>query len=98
NAADMIDSITMSEKEGDKYKNLESAGSERDLLDLANEAPIIKLINLVITGAVKERASDIHIEPFEKEVRVRYRIDGVLYEKFAVPRGQQAAVISRVKI
>ncbi len=98
NAADMIDSITMAEKDGDKYKNLESMGSERDLLDLANEAPIIKLINLVITGAVKERASDIHIEPFEKEVRVRYRIDGVLYEKFSVPRGQQAAVISRVKI
>lgn len=98
NAADMIDSITMAEKDGDKYKTLESMGSERDLLDLANEAPIIKLINLVITGAVKERASDIHIEPFEKEVRVRYRIDGVLYEKFSVPRGQQAAVISRVKI
>ena len=78
NAADMIDSITMSEKDADKYKNLETMGSERDLLDLANEAPIIKLINLVITGAVKERASDIHIEPFEKEVRVRYRIDGVL--------------------
>jgi general secretion pathway protein E len=98
NAADMIDSITMAEQDGDKYKSLESMGSERDLLDLANEAPIIKLINLVITGAVKERASDIHIEPFEKEVRVRYRIDGVLYEKFSVPRGQQAAVISRVKI
>lgn len=98
NAAEMIDSITMSEKEDDKYKNLESMGSERDLLDLANEAPIIKLINLVITGAVKERASDIHIEPFEKEVRVRYRIDGVLYEKFSVPKTQQAAVTSRVKI
>lgn len=97
NAADMIDSITMAEKDAE-YKSLESMGSERDLLDLANEAPIIKLINLVITGAVKERASDIHIEPFEKEVRVRYRIDGVLYEKFSVPRGQQAAVISRVKI
>jgi general secretion pathway protein E len=96
NAADMIDSITMSED--DEYQSLEGIGSERDLLDLANEAPIIKLINLVITGGVKDRASDIHIEPFEKEVRVRYRIDGVLYEKFSVPRGQQAAVISRVKI
>lgn len=96
NAADMIDSITMAE--GDDYKSLDALNSERDLLDLANEAPIIKLINLVITGGVKDRASDIHIEPFEKEVRVRYRIDGVLYEKFSVPRGQQAAVISRVKI
>lgn len=96
NAAEMIDSITMADS--DEYKSLETIGSERDLLDLANEAPIIKLINLVITGAVKERASDIHIEPFEREVRVRYRIDGVLYEKFTVPRGQQAAVTSRVKI
>lgn len=96
NAADMIGSITMTgDGEGD-LRSLEE--SERDLLDLANEAPIIKLINLVITGAVKERASDIHIEPFEREVRVRYRIDGVLYEKFTVPRSQQAAVVSRVKI
>ncbi|MCF6283918.1 MAG: type II secretion system ATPase GspE [Candidatus Hydrogenedentes bacterium] len=96
NAAEMIDSITMAED--DEYQSLDSLNSERDLLDLANEAPIIKLINLVITGGVKDRASDIHIEPFEKEVRVRYRIDGVLYEKFSVPRSQQAAVISRVKI
>jgi len=97
NAADMIDSITMEEGEGNVH-SLDNIDSERDLLDLANEAPIIKLINLVITGAVKDRASDIHIEPFEKEVRVRYRVDGVLYEKFNVPRSQQAAVISRVKI
>jgi general secretion pathway protein E len=96
-AADMIDSITMSEEEGQVH-TLDHIESERDLLDLANEAPIIKLINLVITGAIKERASDIHLEPFEHEVRVRYRIDGVLYEKFTVPRSQQAAVISRVKI
>jgi len=96
-AADMIDSITMSEGDGSVH-SLDHLESERDLLDLANEAPIIKLINLIITGAVKERASDIHLEPFEREVRVRYRIDGVLYEKFTVPRSQQAAVISRVKI
>lgn len=96
-AADMIDSITMNEGDGDVH-SLDHLESERDLLDLANEAPIIKLINLIITGAVKERASDIHLEPFEREVRVRYRIDGVLYEKFTVPRSQQAAVISRVKI
>ncbi len=98
NAADMIDSIMMEEGEEGQVQMLDGADSERDLLDLANEAPIIKLINLVITGAVKERASDIHMEPFEKEMRVRYRIDGVLYEKFTVPRSQQAAVVSRVKI
>jgi general secretion pathway protein E len=98
NAAQMIDDITMAEEGEGEVHMLDHIDSERDLLDLANEAPIIKLINLIITGAVKERGSDIHIEPFEREVRVRYRIDGVLYEKFTIPRGQQAAVISRVKI
>ena len=98
NAADMIGSITMSDEEEGEIHTLDHVESERDLLDLANEAPIIKLINLIITGAVKERASDIHLEPFEKEMRVRYRIDGVLYEKFSVPRSQQAAVVSRAKI
>jgi len=100
-AADMIDSFAFSEGEdGDDvtFHSIDTLESERDLLDLANEAPIIKLINLLISGAIKERASDIHIEPFERDVRVRYRIDGVLYEKFAVPKGQQAAVISRIKI
>ncbi|MFO7775263.1 MAG: type II secretion system ATPase GspE [Candidatus Hydrogenedentota bacterium] len=97
NAADMIDNIALSTDE-DAVHDLDRVESERDLLDLANEAPIIKLINLLISGAVKERASDIHVEPFEKEVRVRYRIDGVLYEKFSVPRSQQAAVVSRIKI
>ena len=99
NAADMIDSITMDEAgEDGELHVLDALDSERDLLDLANEAPIIKLINLLISGAVKERASDIHVEPFEREVRVRYRIDGVLYEKLVIPRAQQAAVTSRVKI
>jgi general secretion pathway protein E len=70
----------------------------RDLLDLANEAPIIKLVNVVISQAAKERASDIHIEPYEKELRVRYRIDGVLYPVLSPPRSYHAAIVSRVKI
>ena len=98
NAAEMIDDIVLQQDEDSEYKDLDAIDSNRDLLDLANEAPIIKLINLLISGAVKERASDIHIEPFEREVRVRYRIDGVLYEKLTVPKAQQAAVISRIKI
>jgi general secretion pathway protein E len=95
-ATDMIDSIAGDDEEG--LLSLDGESSERDLLDLANEAPIIKLINLMISGAVRERASDIHIEPFEREVSVRYRIDGVLYEKLTVPKSQQAAVVSRIKI
>ncbi|UCD58518.1 MAG: type II secretion system ATPase GspE, partial [Candidatus Hydrogenedentota bacterium] len=70
----------------------------RDLLDLANEAPIIKLVNVIISQAVKERASDIHIEPYEKELRVRYRIDGVLYQILSPPRSYHAAIVSRIKI
>jgi len=98
-AAEMIDTISLDDDGSEAtLHTLDSIDSQRDLLDLANEAPIIKLINLLISGAVKERASDIHVEPFEREVRVRYRIDGVLYEKFSVPRSQQAAVISRIKI
>jgi general secretion pathway protein E len=68
------------------------------LKDLASEAPIIKLVNLLITRAVESRASDIHIEPFEDELRVRYRIDGVLHDVESAPKRLQAAVVSRVKI
>ncbi|MFT4978657.1 MAG: general secretion pathway protein E [Myxococcota bacterium] len=69
-----------------------------DLLDDPNQAPIIKFVNTVLTGAIQEQASDIHIEPFEKDLAVRYRIDGVLYEKLAPPRRFMNPIISRVKI
>jgi general secretion pathway protein E len=68
------------------------------LKDLASEAPIIKLVNLLITRAVESRASDIHIEPFEDELKVRYRIDGVLSDIEATPKKLQAAIVSRLKI
>lgn len=95
-ASEMIETITSADDE--QVFSLDDDLNERDLLDLANEAPIIKLINLMISGAIKERASDIHVEPFEREVIVRYRIDGVLYQKFNVPRHQHPAVVSRIKI
>jgi general secretion pathway protein E len=68
------------------------------LRDLASEAPVIRLVNLVIQRAVELRASDIHIEPFENRLKVRYRIDGVLEEGESPPQNLTAAVISRVKI
>ncbi|CAM2067587.1 type II secretion system ATPase GspE [Sulfidibacter corallicola] len=68
------------------------------LKDLASEAPVIRLVNLVISRAVEQRASDIHIEPFEKSLKVRYRIDGVLKEIESPPRALAPAVISRIKI
>jgi general secretion pathway protein E len=79
----------------------ENARSEDDiehLRDLASEAPVIRLVNLVIQRAVEQRASDIHIEPFESRLKVRYRIDGVLLEAESPPAASTAAVISRVKI
>jgi general secretion pathway protein E len=68
------------------------------LRDLASEAPVIRLVNLILQRAVESRASDIHIEPFENRLKVRYRIDGVLQEVEAPPARSTAAVISRVKI
>ena len=69
-----------------------------DLLDDPNQAPIIRFVNSLLTQAIKERASDIHIEPFEKELSVRFRVDGVLYEVVKPPRRLQASIVSRVKI
>jgi general secretion pathway protein E len=68
------------------------------LRDLASEAPVIRLVNLILQRAVEARASDIHIEPFENRLKVRYRVDGVLQEVEAPPARSTAAVISRVKI
>ncbi|MGA2325303.1 MAG: type II secretion system ATPase GspE [Bryobacteraceae bacterium] len=68
------------------------------LRDMASEAPVIRLVNAMIAQAIEKRSSDIHIEPFEKEFRVRYRVDGVLYNQEAPPRELKAAIISRVKL
>ena len=68
------------------------------LRDLASEAPVIRLVNMLINRAVEQRASDIHIEPFENELKVRYRIDGVLHDVETPARRLQAAIVSRIKI
>ena len=70
----------------------------QQLKDLASEAPVIRLVSLIITNALEMRASDIHFEPFENRLIVRYRIDGVLHEIESPPRRLSAAVISRIKI
>jgi general secretion pathway protein E len=77
----------------------ESINDDVDRLkDIASEAPVIRLVNLLITQAVEARASDIHIEPMENEFRVRYRIDGVLRAVESPPQRLASAVISRIKI
>jgi len=78
--------------------SLDDEGDVDHLKDLASEAPVIRLVNLLITRAIELRASDIHLEPFEGEFKVRYRIDGVLHDVEAPPTRLQAAVISRIKI
>ena len=96
----------------DKYYGESAARSEADfefqagemsedlehLRDMASEAPVIRLVNAIIASAVEKRASDIHLEPFEKEFRIRYRVDGVLYNQDPPPRELKAAMISRVKL
>jgi general secretion pathway protein E len=68
------------------------------LRDMASEAPVIRLVNAMIADALEKRASDIHIEPFEKEFRVRFRVDGVLFNQDPPPRELKAAIISRLKL
>jgi len=76
----------------------EGSADLEQLRDMASEAPVIRLVNAMIAAAVEKRASDIHIEPFEREFRIRYRIDGVLQEQEPPPREMKSAVISRVKL
>ncbi|MBW1916348.1 MAG: type II secretion system ATPase GspE [Deltaproteobacteria bacterium] len=85
-------------KNGKEDLSIDDEGDVDHLKDLASEAPVIRLVNLLITRAIEMRASDIHLEPFEGDFKVRYRIDGVLHDMEAPPRRLQAAVISRLKI
>ena len=86
---------------GDKQEDDDEFGDAEeltDLLDVTDEAPIIRWVNSLIFQAVKDRASDIHIEPGEKDVRVRYRVDGVLRDMKKAPRRHLPSVLARVKI
>jgi general secretion pathway protein E len=69
-----------------------------DLLDASDEAPVIRLVNSILFQAVKQRASDVHIEPFERDLIVRYRVDGILYNVLTPPKRIQPSITSRVKI
>ncbi|MFQ5580642.1 MAG: type II secretion system ATPase GspE [Nitrospiria bacterium] len=76
----------------------EELAEPEDLLDASDEAPMIRLVNSILFQAVQQRASDIHFEPFEREVMIRYRIDGVLYNILTPPKRLQSSLLSRVKI
>ncbi|MDX1983557.1 MAG: ATPase, T2SS/T4P/T4SS family, partial [Bryobacteraceae bacterium] len=100
---EIIDTIDkyLGEKRPENDFETTGAQAEEDLehlRDMASEAPVIRMVNAMVASAVEKRASDIHIEPFEKEFRIRYRVDGVLHSQEPPPREMKAAIISRVKL
>ena len=96
--ADMVDEAIETIEE-DSLEDLSAFVSEsEDLLDVANKAPIIKLVNMILFQALKMRASDVHLQAFEDRMQIRFRVDGVLYDQESVPKKVQDAVISRVKV
>jgi general secretion pathway protein E len=88
----IVEGMGAAEGDGEREEDV------NQLRDMAFEAPVVRLVNLLIEEAVNAEASDIHIEPFEDTLRVRYRIDGLLYDQESPPRRLQAAVTSRIKI
>ena len=96
--ADVVDEA-LSGLEGDDVVGLTAEIElSEDILDVANKAPVIKLVNMILFQALKMRASDIHIQPYEDRVQVRYRIDGILYDMESPPKKVQEAIVSRVKV
>lgn len=93
-AEKMVQDLEASDVEGSVLELEEM----EDLLDVSHDAPIIRVVNMILTQALRRDASDIHIEPFEKEVKVRFRIDGILYEAFVLPKRFHAHIVSRLKI
>ena len=90
--------LDSAEEESDSFSDLLSIQETVDLLDAKDEAPIIRLANSILSQAVRQKASDIHLEPFEEEVKVRYRLDGVLYNVLSIPQKLKAGIISRFKL
>ena len=92
-----VDEVIKQLDDAKKGKTTQSS-SAKDLAKLAEDAPVIKLVNMIMLQAVKDKASDIHIEPDEKILRIRYRVDGILQEGPKPPKDLEAAIISRVKV
>ncbi len=97
-AGKVIESIRGDTAVGGAQGRQDSRREGENLLDMAAQAPVVQLVNSFIYEAVKARASDIHIEPYEDRIKVRYRIDGVLYDAPAPPKELQSLIISRIKL
>jgi len=98
NFADLLKEIGGDEEIAQEVRQLEEQDDETIMAQLADAAPIVKFVNMVLFQAVKDRASDIHFEPFETEFRIRYREDGALYEMSPPPKHLALPVISRIKV
>ena len=88
----------LGELDEDSMEDVDDDISDDDLNQLANQTPIIRFVNLVLQQAIKDKASDVHFEPFEDQFRIRYRIDGALYEMSPPPKKLSVPVISRIKV
>ncbi len=93
-----MEALIGEEEDADMGTALKGSGIEIDLATLANEPPVIKLVNLLLVRSVQERASDLHIEPFSGKLRVRYRVDGVLREIPSPPKSLQIGLVTRLKV
>lgn len=90
----LIESLDSDERTGE----LQSLSAREDLLETASRAPVIKVVNMLIAEAVRLRASDLHIQPYEEALKARFRIDGVLFNAFDLPKGRQEEVVGRIKL
>ena len=90
----MLDSMSSDELKFDEAKDAKKGKGLDNLEELANSAPVLKLINMVLLMAIRDQASDIHFEPFEDEYKMRYRCDGVLYEMVPPPRHLATAIVA----
>ena len=97
-SSDSAEQVIQDMHEEDRDMIISAVEETGDLLDDTSDAPIIKLVNLMLSQAVKARASDIHIEPYQNRIKVRYRVDGILYDMLSPPKHVQSTLISRIKI
>jgi general secretion pathway protein E len=95
---DSAEQVIQDMHEEDTHLIISEIEKTGDLLDDTSDAPIIKLVNLMLSQAVKGRASDIHIEPSQNKLKIRYRVDGILYDMLSPPKGIQSTLTSRIKI
>ncbi|HBK35021.1 type IV-A pilus assembly ATPase PilB [Candidatus Uhrbacteria bacterium RIFOXYA2_FULL_40_9] len=98
NFEDVAEELGLSDAELELEQEIDEDLSAVDLSKMAGDAPVIKLVNYILIEAIRKGASDVHIEPFENQLRIRFRIDGILYDVFKPPFKLRHAVISRVKI